>query len=411
MDLMVERRRIYDVVNILEALQVVVKKGRNTYMWKGRNHLVCQFALMQQEAVENWPEYAAKYGITEKDPDSVAKSGQQQTYEKEESKSLTRLSQLFLQVFLVGFDNVNLPQVSELIHGRKPSAEEFAKIGNQGQDPPKDPQEFHKLVGRGLKTKIRRLYDVANVLLAIGLLRKTENRIARTVEGKRPHYHWNFTADAKQLRSVYESLEDRTKTDQNPFLERIVLEAAEKTPSPEKKPIETKVVTVKPSIKPEVDIDSATSFFSEPPEADADADTFNEPPAFPEDAPVETEAAAPSFSDVKVYSEDGSQQVSPPVASAGTVKSEQVPPSACFKEVEINATSSSTVAGPLSSKEMSNGTCSMDDIVPPPHYEPAVLGTENVGARETVREGKATYFDPIASEVARGGQLLMKSMI
>lgn len=229
MDLEVERRRIYDVVNILEALQIVVKKGKNTYGWKGRDHLTCQFALMQHEAIEAWPERAVEHGIIDSGGDYKS-SAQGNESDKEESKSLTRLSQLFLHVFLVGFDNVNLPQVSDLIHGRKSSQYDLAKIGNQGQEPPKDPLELTKAASRGLKTKIRRLYDVANVFLAVGLLRKSENRIAATIEGKRPHYHWNYKVNAKELRAVYEALDSRTIAEQNPFLEDIKVEAKEASP-------------------------------------------------------------------------------------------------------------------------------------------------------------------------------------
>lgn len=31
----VERRRVYDIINILEGLGIVLRKGKNSYLWKG----------------------------------------------------------------------------------------------------------------------------------------------------------------------------------------------------------------------------------------------------------------------------------------------------------------------------------------------------------------------------------------
>lgn len=212
----VERRRIYDVVNILESLQIVVKLGKNTYGWMGREHLSRFFALQQNEAILTWPHHAAENGIIDNateypDPADSEDAG------KETNKSLTRLSQQFLHVFLVGFTTVNLPQASDIIQGVSCSNYDLAVLGSAGKPVPSDPKRFNQAAARGLKTKIRRLYDVANVLLAIGLIYRTEDRSAATVEGKRPHFHWNFSAGVTEFRGLYDRLPNHMKTERTPF--------------------------------------------------------------------------------------------------------------------------------------------------------------------------------------------------
>jgi E2F/DP family winged-helix DNA-binding domain len=216
-DLAVERRRVYDVVNILEALQVVVKMGKNTYHWMGREHLSRQFALLQHEGIEHWPELAVKAGLLDQVPETRRSVNEPS---KETNKSLTRLSQLFLQVFLVGVEHVSLPEASDLIHGGRSTPEELVALGMQeGDEYPTDARKLQKVAARGLKTKIRRLYDIANVFLSVGLLRKSENRYAATAEGKRPQYQWNYGLDIIKIRHVYYNMPDQMKHKMSPFNE------------------------------------------------------------------------------------------------------------------------------------------------------------------------------------------------
>ena len=239
-DLSVERRRIYDVVNILEALQVIIKMGKNTYHWMGRQHLPRQFALLQNEAIEAWPEHAAKSGFhsmeanagtvprkDSKDHEAGAFVGAANLLDPNSegsNKSLTRLSQLFLQVFLVCDEPLSLPQASDLIHGGRSTNAELLALGMKAGDSyPTDEKRLQQMVARGLKTKIRRLYDIANVFLSVGLLRKSENRTAATPDGKRPQYFLNYHLSIHDIRSLYETLPRQMIESKSPFSEEQLL--------------------------------------------------------------------------------------------------------------------------------------------------------------------------------------------
>ena len=298
-ELGVERRRIYDVVNILEAVKLVVKKGKNTYHWMGTHHLPTYFAILQRQACHEYPDDAQAAGLIvgepqdddndekENDASAAATNGtgdqgghregespnskrrsdgnSNNTTTERQAKSLSRLSQQFLQVFLAGNPIVSLADASDKIHGTVTSVTELATLGARGMssssDPhnnnnhnnhkqspdgpctlPKDPELLHRLAARGLKTKIRRLYDIANVLTATGYLTKVDDPPARpcttnslsalSVEKevdsaacpmedggtatstdamfgyhhRRPYYKWVYQLDFHQIRQIGQRL-------------------------------------------------------------------------------------------------------------------------------------------------------------------------------------------------------------
>jgi E2F/DP family winged-helix DNA-binding domain len=186
-------------VNIFEAVRLVVKKGKNTYNWMGTDHLPHMFALLQQEAIFDYPQDAVKGEIidTLPTPEQINVARLAFRDPKRDAKSLSRLSQQFLQVFLVHNIGtcVSLIDASDKIHGGSSTQHELASLGLQGRALPDDPVLIQKAAARGLKTKIRRLYDIANVFHAIGLLEKvdeTEHKLicGDTLEGRRPFYRY-----------------------------------------------------------------------------------------------------------------------------------------------------------------------------------------------------------------------------
>jgi hypothetical protein len=143
----------------------------------------------------------------------VAKANQ----DVKETKSLSRLSQLFLRCFLVGHQTLSLPQASDKIHGETTSMEDLAALGCKNRcDIPTDAKLFQQAAMRGLKTKIRRLYDIGNVFLSMGLLAKVDER-AMPMEARRPRLTWSYRLNAKEIQQIYKRMSEQMKSERNPF--------------------------------------------------------------------------------------------------------------------------------------------------------------------------------------------------
>ncbi|KAL0651957.1 hypothetical protein Bca4012_094648 [Brassica carinata] len=180
----VERRRIYDIVNVLESVGVLTKRAKNQYTWKGFSAIPAALKELQEEGAKDtfhrfYTNENVKVSDDEDDeeesssqplsssqtdtskPVSLPQSSDPSKIDNRRDKSLGLLTQNFIKLFVCS-------------EARIISLDEAAKL----------------LLGDAhntsiMRTKVRRLYDIANVLSSMNLIEKTHN-----LDSRKPAFKW-----------------------------------------------------------------------------------------------------------------------------------------------------------------------------------------------------------------------------
>ncbi|KAH7866587.1 hypothetical protein Vadar_022333 [Vaccinium darrowii] len=173
----VERRRIYDIVNVLESVGVLARKAKNRYSWKGFGEVPKALEELREEGLrengndyprvsdddedENNPTPITSSQDEKTNPSSLTRFSMASKTDNRKEKSLGLLTQNFIKLFLcTDVDLISLDEAAKILLGdaRDPST---------------------------MRTKVRRLYDIANVLSSMNFIEKVHHPDTR-----KPAFRW-----------------------------------------------------------------------------------------------------------------------------------------------------------------------------------------------------------------------------
>jgi len=194
--LQTERRRIYDIVNVFEAVQIMSKVGKNVYQWHGRTFLVQSLAWLRQLAMKLG--MVEQYNIA-REQEMQMMIHNQENVNIENVSPGTPLTPTFSP--MASPSPLNSPLMSPYNSPNDPNGtsmgintQKFLMLFLVTPQPQTLTLDFAARVIHGIHqiektrlTRIRRLYDIANILQSLGLIRKVQVTDGR---GKKPAFQF-----------------------------------------------------------------------------------------------------------------------------------------------------------------------------------------------------------------------------